>query len=234
MPGDRIAGILLAAGAASRFGGGKLAATLNGEPLLIRSAAAMLGAGLDPVVVVVAPGFGLAVQDQVTMVVNARWRTGVASSVQAGLTALRDERGVCAAAIAPADQPWCGAEVYRRLVCTFREARPPVTVATYAGAIRNPVVLARSQWGLADRLHGDVGLSAVVRSLSPIRVECGDVGSVADIDTREDLGRTRRSEEARRRHRHSSTAATVAPLTVANPAQPGGTGTAAPGNPPAT
>ena len=62
-----------------------------------------------------------------------------------------------------------------------------VITVTYDGAMRNPVPLARRQWTPADQLEGDTGLSAVVRRLRPLEVECGDVGSVIDIDTPADL-----------------------------------------------
>jgi nicotine blue oxidoreductase len=96
--------------------------------------------------------------------------------------------------IAPADQPQCGAPVYRRLLDAFGECGRGVVVATFAGAVRNPVLLARGQWRLAEEIHGDIGLSAVVQRHTPLEVECADIGSVADIDTPDDLARLRRSE----------------------------------------
>lgn len=66
-----------------------------------------------------------------------------------------------------------------------------MVVAMFDGAVRNPVLLARSQWPLAGRIEGDTGLSAVVRALSPLTVECADIGSVHDIDTPDDLTRGR-------------------------------------------
>lgn len=187
MPAERVAGVLLAAGAATRFGADKLAAELHGETLLARAAAAMLGAGLDPVVVVVAPGTDRPVPSGVTTVLNDQSRDGLATTVRAGLAALGDVAEVDAAVVAPADQPWCGTAVYRRLVQAYRRSGRPVIVATFDGALRNPVLLARAQWRLAERIDGDVGLSAVVRTLAPLTVECADVGSVADVDTPADL-----------------------------------------------
>lgn len=191
---DRVAGILLAAGGATRFGSDKLAADLGGRTLLQWSATAMLDAGLDPVLAVIQPGVAHTVPERVTPVVNDRWRGGIATSVQTGLAALDSEPAVCAAVIAPADQPWCRAQVYRRLLDAFRCSGRGVVVATFDGAMRNPVLLARSKWPLAELITGDNGLSAVVRGLKPLTVECADVGSVIDIDTPADLARARRSD----------------------------------------
>jgi CTP:molybdopterin cytidylyltransferase MocA len=195
MRDEGVAGILLAAGAATRFGADKLAAELDGRTLLQWSAAAMIGAGLDPVLVVIQPGGALLTPDLVTPVVNDRWRSGIATSVQTGLAALDHEPGVGAAIVAPADQPWCRPGVYRRLVDAFRASGRGVVVAAFDGAIRNPVLLAREQWPMADRIEGDTGLSAVLRAVSPLTVECADIGSLVDIDTPSDLARARRSAD---------------------------------------
>lgn len=187
MPADHIAGVLLAAGAGKRFGADKLTAQLDGRTLLDRACGAMLDAGLHPVLAVVRSGFAGALPAGVLPVLNDRWRSGMASSVQAGLAALDGRPDVGAAVVAPADQPWCGAPVYRRLVDAFRDSGERVIVAAFDGELRNPVLVARDRWGLASGIEGDVGLSAVVRSLPPLVVECADVGSVADIDYPADL-----------------------------------------------
>lgn len=191
LPDERVAGILLAAGGATRFGSDKLATRWDGHTLLQRSTAAMLDAGLDPVLAVVQPGSRSPEPNQVTAVVNDRWRTGIASSIQAGLAALDGDKSVCAAIFAPADQPWCGAAVYRRLLEAYRDSGRGIVVAAFDGAMRNPVLLTRPQWPLAEQIGGDTGLSAVVRTLSPMAVECSSIGSIADIDWQADLSRSR-------------------------------------------
>lgn len=191
MPGDRVAGILLAAGGSTRFGSDKLAADWGGQTLLQRSATAMRDAGLGPVLAVIQPGSARPLPAWVTPVVNPQWRGGMSTSVRTGLSALGSDLTVCAALIAPADQPCCGPDVYRRLLDSYRSAERSIAVATFGGALRNPVLLARSQWSLAERIEGDTGLSAVVRGLTPLEVECGDIGSVIDIDTPADLSGVR-------------------------------------------
>jgi len=152
-----VSGILLAAGAATRFGADKLAAEFCGQTLLHRSAAAMADAELQPVIAVAQPNASHSVPGGVRAVENDRWKSGISTSVRAGLAALHRETSVCAAIVAPADQPWCGPDVYRRLVDAFRRTGRGLIVATFHGAIRNPVLVARAHWRLADEIDGAIG-----------------------------------------------------------------------------
>ena len=166
-----------------------------GESLLYRSVTAMLRAALDPVIVVVAPGTERPVPHGATTVVNDRSIDGIATSVQVGLATLRDVPDVAAAVIAPADQPWCGAAVHQRLVEAYKQTNRPVVVATFGGAVRNPVLLARGQWCLRTDLRRRRSVRRRARTVTA-EVECDDVGSVADVDTPADLVLARRTEEA--------------------------------------
>ena len=79
-----VSGILLAGGASRRFGGAKLLHPYRGEPMVLSAARAFLDAGLDEVLLVV--GAHAAVADAVAgtgvrVVVNARWESGMCSSL---------------------------------------------------------------------------------------------------------------------------------------------------------
>ena len=98
----------------------------------------------------------------------------------------------CAAAvIALVDQPLVGPESVRRLIAAFA-AGARVAVAAYAGAPRNPVLLAREHWAeVAALAVGDAGARPFLRAHPDLvtLVECGDTGSPDDLDTRSDLDR---------------------------------------------
>jgi molybdenum cofactor cytidylyltransferase len=189
----RVAAVVLAAGAAARFGGGKLRAVLDGRPLLVHVVDAARSAGLDPIVVVLPPTGEL---DEIELgpvrrVVNPDPAEGLSSSVRLGLRALELDEGVDAAAILPADQPRVRAAVIGTLVAALEE-RPatPFIVPRYAadrGA--NPVIARRSIWRLADELAGDRGFGPVLGS-HPELVRVVDVdGANPDVDTVADLAR---------------------------------------------
>lgn len=190
-----VAGVLLAAGAGTRFGGPKALASLGGEFLVVRGKRMLASAGCRPLVVVLGAGAGqVRARADLTgaeVVVNPGWEQGISSSLRAGLEALRGRAP--AAVVALADQPEVTPEVVRRLATAWTGGAV-AAVAAYGGAARNPVLLDASMWDdVLAHVRGDDGarswLRAHPRLVTP--VECGDVGSPADVDVPEDLERLR-------------------------------------------
>jgi CTP:molybdopterin cytidylyltransferase MocA len=184
----RVAGVLLAAGAGSRFGQPKALVTLGGQTLAERGTGLLRASGADPVLVVT--GAAPVAFDDVLTVHNPDWRTGMGSSLRAALRALADA-DVGAAVIALADQPLVGPEAVTRLIAAYR-AGATVAVAVYDGKPRNPVLLAREHWPeVIETATGDQGARAFLRARQDLvtLVECGDTGRPDDIDTPADLDR---------------------------------------------
>jgi CTP:molybdopterin cytidylyltransferase MocA len=202
---SRVAGILLAAGEGSRLGRPKALVELGGQTLAERGVAMLREGGADPVLVVT----GAAPLSMATVhtVYNPEWRSGMGSSLAAGLHALgarldafgagpdalgaEPDTDPGAAVIALADQPLVGAEAVRRLIAAYRQ-RTTVAVAAYGGKPRNPVLIAREHWpDVLELATGDTGARPFLRAHPELvtLVECGDTGSPDDIDTPEDLER---------------------------------------------
>jgi CTP:molybdopterin cytidylyltransferase MocA len=120
---------------------------------------------------------------------NPDWRTGMGSSLRAGLSALAPD---CpAVVIALVDQPNVTAEAVLRLRDAYT-AGARVAVATYGGRPRNPVLIAHEHLAeAAAYAEGDQGAREFLRARSAIvvPVACDDVADPADIDTPEDLRR---------------------------------------------
>jgi len=190
----RVAGVLLAAGAGSRFGRPKALVELGGQTLAERGAALLRAGGADPVLIVA--GAAPVELDGVRTVPNPDWRTGMGSSLRAALRALAGDdpaAGVGAAVIALADQPLVGPEAVARLIAAYL-AGATVAVAAYDGKPRNPVLLARPHWPeVIETATGDQGARAFLRAHPDLAtlVECGDTGRPDDIDTPADLERVR-------------------------------------------
>lgn len=188
-----IAAILLAAGAGSRFGGGKLLAEFRGKPLISATLDGLLGAPVDEVIPVVGSGArelrSICEAHGARVVENPDWQRGQSTSVRAGLKACGP--GTRAAVILLADQPLVGAGAVERLAEAFeRGAR--IAVATYGGKRRNPVLFSREVWPLLlSELSGDEGARGIMRAHSKLvtEVPCDDVANPADVDTVEDLRR---------------------------------------------
>ncbi|MEV0399021.1 nucleotidyltransferase family protein [Actinoallomurus sp. NPDC050550] len=181
------AGLLLAAGEGRRLGIPKALVEIDGVRLVDRGARMLHEAGCTPIVVVT----GAAAVDVAGAVVihNPDWRTGMASSLRAGLSALAPD---CpAVVIALVDQPRVTAAAVRRLRAAH-ESGARVAVATYGGRPRNPVLIAHEHFAeAAAGASGDVGARGFLRAHPElvVAVPCDDVAAADDIDTPEDLQR---------------------------------------------
>jgi CTP:molybdopterin cytidylyltransferase MocA len=188
-----VSAILLAAGAGSRFGGGKLLAKLNDMPLVEHVLVALEASPVDKTVVVVGADakrlrevcepYGFRIVE------NPEWTRGQSTSVRAGLRALGPEAR--AAVVLLADQPLVGADAVKRIVEAF-EGGAKVAVAAYGGEPRNPVLFSREVWPLLEaELSGDEGARPFLRRHQDLvtRVPCDEVGDPVDVDTAEDLRR---------------------------------------------
>lgn len=191
-PGTAVpAGVLLAAGAGTRFGGPKALAVLAGEPLVLRGTRMLRAAGCRPVLAVLG-SHAHEVRQQVDLadvevVLNGRWAEGISTSLRAGLVALRGRAE--AAVVALADQPLVTPEVVHRLSEAWR-AGASAAVATYGGVAQNPVLLDASLWQeVAGAVRGDEGARRWLQAnaAAVVEVECADVASAVDVDVPADL-----------------------------------------------
>jgi CTP:molybdopterin cytidylyltransferase MocA len=207
-PPSGVWAIVLAAGAGSRFGGGKLLAKLNDMPLVEHVLVALEASPVEETVVVVGSEAGrlreVCEPYGVRVVENQEWTRGQSTSVRAGLRALAPEAQ--AAVVLLADQPLVGAGAVGRLVEAF-ERGAKVAVATYGGRPRNPVLFSRELWPLLEaELSGDEGARPFLRRHPELvaRVPCEGVGDPADVDTAEDLRRLEEMRAKAQLRKHSS------------------------------
>ncbi|WP_116950672.1 nucleotidyltransferase family protein [Jiangella endophytica] len=189
MPSD-VAGLVLAAGSGSRYGGPKALVRYEGSRLVDRAVRLLSGGGCAPVVVV-SGAVSLSVPGAI-VVHNPDWATGMGSSLRAGLRALSWSVTADAVVVALVDQPWVGVEAVKRLrqVWSSAAGEVSVAVATYEGRRGNPVLLARPVWPeVAALADGDVGARPFLRAHPELvtAVDCTGTGTSADVDTPADL-----------------------------------------------
>jgi len=188
-----ISAIVLAAGAGSRFGGGKLLAPFGGRALIEATLLGLRGAPVNETIVVVGNDVeglrGLCESYGVRIAENPDWAEGMATSVKKGLSACSPDAD--AAVLMLGDQPLVGARAVERLV-EAHEGGAAVAVATYGGRRRNPALFARGTWPmLEEELSGDEGARGFLKRHPEMvtEVPCDDVADPTDVDTREDLRR---------------------------------------------
>jgi molybdenum cofactor cytidylyltransferase len=180
------AAIVLAAGGGQRFGNDKhkLLASFRGRPLVSWAIDHALAAGLDDTLVVTgAVDLVGALPSAVTVIENARWAEGQATSLQAAVTWAR-EAGFDAVVIGLGDQPLVPPEAWRAVAASTS----PIAVATFDGQRRPPTRLAKSVWPLLP-IDGDEGARAVMAGHPELVEAVACPGQAIDIDTVEDLAR---------------------------------------------
>jgi CTP:molybdopterin cytidylyltransferase MocA len=175
--GASAAGVLLAAGAGTRYGMPKVLAE-EGE-WLRRGVKALGGGGCEDVVVVL----GAAVVDvpqPARSVVADDWAGGLSASLRAGLSAIDAEYVV----LHTVDTPDVGADVVRRVLEAAQSSQSGLARAHYGGRPGHPVVVARRHWPeLFDTLSGDEGARAFLGGRGDVVVvDCADLASGRDID----------------------------------------------------
>jgi len=173
----RVAAVVLAAGAATRFGSAKQVLLLPG--VLERVAASPV----DEIMVVEGahPLRDTVSQADVSLVRCPVWERGPGASLRCGVAALGDD--VDAAVVVLADGPDLAPAAIERVIESWRAEGGDVVAASYDGVRGHPLLVARGVW---DGIPDD-GL----RVAEPRLVPCDDLGFPGDIDTPADLDEAR-------------------------------------------
>lgn len=158
-----VGAVVLAAGAATRFGAPKQRLLLPAVLEHVR--------GLDQVVVV-AGAYRLE-----GAVDCPDWERGPGASLRCGLAELGPE--IEAAVVVLADGPSLAPAAIDRVVAEWRVSGAPIVAASYGGDRGHPVLIASEAWGDVP----DEGL----RAFEPRLVPCDDLGEPGDVDYPADL-----------------------------------------------
>jgi len=158
-----ISAVVLAAGAATRFGRPK-------QALLLPAVLAALARSSVDEVVVVAGAYRL--DAEVRVVDCPHWERGPGASLRCGLRGLPAETE--AAVVVLADGPDLSPATVDRVIDQWRAGAGDVVAASYGGVRGHPVLLARRAWARIP----DEG----ARALEPVLVPCDDLGAPGDID----------------------------------------------------
>lgn len=195
MTSPKVAAVILAAGTASRFRAAagdaiatKLVAELNGKPLIRHVVEAVLQSRAAPIIVVTGhaenevraalKGLGM------IYVRNDDYASGIASSVKCGVAQVPDD---CDGAfVLLGDMPKVSGALLNQLIDAF-EAAPSAraVVPVHEGQRGNPALIARALFREVEKLSGDVGARALLKSAGTDVVEVPMASDAVsfDVDT---------------------------------------------------
>lgn len=183
--------VVPAAGAAERFGSAKLLTNVGGRPMLERTVASLLDAGIGRVVVVLGPeakairdGVPILADSRVRVVTNRHPERGMISSIQAGVR----EAGGDPLVVLPGDMPYVEPATIGELLRRNEEADAIVS-PRFDGKRGHPVVIPARHGDEILAAAEDETLHDVLRRHAGERIDVDvrDRGVVRDVDTPGDL-----------------------------------------------
>ncbi len=186
-----LCGLVLAAGAGTRFGGPKaLASEPDGTAWVARAVRMLRDAGCDEVIVLLgasAAEAGSLVPAGAMVVTVEAWQEGLSATIRAGLDAA-SALPADAVLLTPVDTPSASPDAAIRVCEQALAAAPPsraLARAVYAGRPGHPVLIGREHWpAVRESVAGDAGAGAYLSAHGALEVECGDLWSGADVDRR--------------------------------------------------
>ena len=183
-----VGAVILAAGPSTRLGQPKQLLEAHGTTLLRFLATEALASSCDRVAVVLgasAPGAGAALGGLgVSLVRNALWEEGIASSIRCGVSWATRE-GYDAILLMLCDQPRLRREHLECLLLAFRTTGS-IVASRYDGVLGAPAIFDRGTFADLLALRGERGARGILRGARRIVALDWPDGAV-DIDRPEDL-----------------------------------------------
>jgi molybdenum cofactor cytidylyltransferase len=185
----KIAGLILAAGCSSRMGDeNKLMMPFQGKPMLNHVVNASLNSNLTQTFVVVGHQSSeiknLVQSDDIQCVENEQWETGMASSIVAGISQLKQFDGFL---ILLGDMPLVTPELINEII--VHSSADKIVIPIKDGLHGNPVFFGSKFRDELLTLYGDSGAKKVIQNnlSSMIKIKIQSNTIFKDYDTKESL-----------------------------------------------
>lgn len=180
--------LVLAAGAARRFGSPKQLARIGGQSLLQRAislATQLAGGGVTVVLGAHARELTpLLKHSPASVLINPHWEEGLASSLRVGVARLPPCEGVL---VTLADQAAITTFDLQRLISAWRSRPEWLVAATYDGHTGVPAIFPRQTFPDFGELRGDAGARVILARYADRCLRIPMPNAAIDIDTPEDL-----------------------------------------------
>jgi molybdenum cofactor cytidylyltransferase len=190
---SKIGGILLAAGGSTRLGEPKQLLVYEGRTLIRRAAETLAASVCSPIVVVTGddeiPAAELTGLD-VHICRNKDWRSGMGSSLKAGLAQLLEiAPAIDAAVVTLCDMPFVTASHLDSLCSSYHESESLIVCAEYGGTLGVPALFGRATFSELSDISNEKGARDLIRSgtfsVTPVHIP----EAAQDVDTRDDVRR---------------------------------------------
>lgn len=189
----RVFGIVPAAGMSRRMGTPKQSLPCGDGTMTARTAATLLAADLDAVVVVtraeLVDAIGLPRDDRLRVAINDDASSEMIDSVRLGLELLDDGFGGSPDAgvlVVPADMPKVSPDACRRCIEAFRERPSNIFIATCDGRRGHPILFPAVLRHMLGAIEGGLNELPRLRADLVREVAIDDVAILRDVDTQAD------------------------------------------------
>ena len=189
------AGIILAAGAATRFGQPKQLLCLKEKYLIERVLDAALNSRLSRVVLVLGYAHQKILQalaektqhSKLHIEVNPNYKKGQSHSLRVGLAAVKND--FPAVTFLLGDQPMLNSATINTLLERFWSGDKDICVPTYRGRRKNPVIFSRRLYNNLMDIKGDTGARQLIDDNPDqvLTIEIDDPLCFFDVDTPQDF-----------------------------------------------
>ncbi|MEA5597856.1 nucleotidyltransferase family protein [Rivularia sp. UHCC 0363] len=183
--------IILAAGKSNRMGKPKQLLTYQGSSLISHAVKTGLNSICKPVIVVLG-AYVEHIKPQINkfpvqIIENPYWKTGMSSSIHAGITVIKTSHpNLDAVIIALADQPLINQTVFNQLVQSYQETQNIIIASAYDDIIGVPALFDRSLFTELNNLEGDKGAKTLMRKYQDEILTINIPQAAIDIDTPDD------------------------------------------------
>ena len=199
---EPVAGIILAAGASTRFGKPKQLLDWRGQPFVRAVVQTAIRAGLSPIIVVTGSN-AEQVEDaisgiDVTIVRNENWQSGQGRSIREGIRAITPSQTgyrVGGALFFLSDQPQVNTAIIHALVEKHAERLDPIIAPMILDRRGNPVLFDRVTFSDLMTIEGDTGGRAIFHKHKVEYLPWHDDSLLLDVDTPEQYQRLITNED---------------------------------------
>ena len=122
----------------------------------------------------------------VTIVENTEWRSGMSSSIRAGLSEVAGDDAVL---IMLCDQPYVTATVLNELIDTHEKTGMPIVASDYGDVRGVPALFSKELYAELASLTADEGARRIIAKHPELTATIAFAGGAIDVDTREQLDR---------------------------------------------